>query len=213
MKHLYDFSAHTHPVTHTCGSMERWMGGVRVGCMPPLLNDSERGGREGSEMRWDTLCCSAGELCLFILDRSSTWDRPHTTVTRSTINHHASPTTVYQPPCFPVHHLCKPRDALKILRFLKGQQPEGGELMGNSLVFPVFNYIGIRIRKGFVVSLIFLVITSEQILISTRVQQNSSLKVMQELNWQQECDQCVSCLFRSQSKPTAKTNFLPVKFN
>lgn len=79
--------------THTCGSMERWMGGVRAGCMPPLLKDSERGGREGSEMRLDTLCCSAGELCLFSLDRSSTWDRSHTTVThsqaRSTTNHHA----------------------------------------------------------------------------------------------------------------------------
>lgn len=64
------FCAHAH--THTCGSLERWMGGVRAGCMPPLLKDSERGGREGSEMRLDTLCCSAGELCLFSLDRSST---------------------------------------------------------------------------------------------------------------------------------------------
>lgn len=59
--------------------MGRWMGGVQVGCTPPLLKDSERGGREGSEMRLDTLCWSAGELCLFILERSSTWDRSHTT--------------------------------------------------------------------------------------------------------------------------------------
>lgn len=42
---------------------------------PPPLKDSERGGREGSEMRLDTLCCSAGELCRFSLERSSTWDR------------------------------------------------------------------------------------------------------------------------------------------
>lgn len=89
--HMHSF-AHKCTHTHTCGSMERWMGGVRAGCMPPLLKDSERGGREGSEMRLDTLCCSAGELCLFSLDRSSTWDRSHTTVThspsRSTTNHH-----------------------------------------------------------------------------------------------------------------------------
>lgn len=57
----------THTPTHTCGSMERWMGGVRTGCMPPLLKDSERGGRDGSEGR-----LGAGELCLFSLDRSST---------------------------------------------------------------------------------------------------------------------------------------------
>lgn len=92
---------HTH--THTCGSMERWIGGVRAGCMPPLLKDSERGGREGSEMRLDTLCCSAGELCLFSLDRSSTCDRSHTTVTHSTAlsttNHHAwSLMHPYKPP-------------------------------------------------------------------------------------------------------------------
>lgn len=77
--------------THTCGSMERWMGGVRAGCMPPLLKDSERGGREGSEIRLDT-CCSAGELCLFSLDRSSTWDRSHTTVIHSlSTQHNQSP--------------------------------------------------------------------------------------------------------------------------
>lgn len=53
------------------------MGGVRAGCMPPPPppKDSERGGREGSEMRLETLCCSAGELCLFSLERSSTWDK------------------------------------------------------------------------------------------------------------------------------------------
>lgn len=72
--------------THTCGSMGRWMGGVRAGCMPPLLKDSERGGREGSETRLDTLCCSAGELCLFSLERSSTWDRV-------TYRRHSQPST------------------------------------------------------------------------------------------------------------------------
>lgn len=66
-------TVYTH--THTCGSTGRWMGGVRAGCMPPPLKDSERGGREGSDTRLDTLCCSAGELCLFSLERSSTWDR------------------------------------------------------------------------------------------------------------------------------------------
>lgn len=35
--------------------------------MPPLLKDSERGGRDGLEGR-----LGAGELCLFSLDRSST---------------------------------------------------------------------------------------------------------------------------------------------
>lgn len=99
-------SSSAHTLTHTCGSMERWMGGVRAGCMPPLLKDSERGGREGSEMRLDTLCCSAGELCLFSLDRSSTWDGSHTTVihsqARSTTNHHAGPTVGYVPPHAPL---------------------------------------------------------------------------------------------------------------
>lgn len=104
--HMPSF-AHTH--THTCGSMERWMGGVRAGCMPPLLKDSERGGREGSEMRLDTLCCSAGELCLFSLERSSTWDRSHTAVThssaRSATNCSASPTAGVAPQtCTPTSH-------------------------------------------------------------------------------------------------------------
>lgn len=111
--------AHTH--THTCGSMGRWMGGVRAGCMPPLLKDSERGGREGSETRLDTLCCSAGELCLFSLERSSTWDRvthrrhsqpsthchtpPRATVGGATIPRHArSP--------LPHFHLYNPPDNL-----------------------------------------------------------------------------------------------------
>ena len=81
--HMQTPTRQTPTPPHTCGSMGRWMGGVRAGCMPPLLKDSERGGREGSEMRLDTLCCSAGELCLFSLDRSSTWDRSHTTVIHS----------------------------------------------------------------------------------------------------------------------------------
>lgn len=37
------------------------MGGVRACWMPPLLKDSERGGRVGSEIRLETLCCNAGE--------------------------------------------------------------------------------------------------------------------------------------------------------
>lgn len=115
--------AHTH--THTCGSLERWMGGVRAGCMPPLLKDSERGGREGSEMRLDTLCCSAGELCLFSLDRSSTWGRSHTTVTHSeahnTTSHHVWSTMgITHTPM----HLYKPLDNLKHHSSLRWQQPQ-----------------------------------------------------------------------------------------
>lgn len=105
------FCTQTH--THTCGSMERWMGGVRAGCMPPLLKDSERGGREGSEMRLDNLCCSAGELCLFSLDRSSTWDRSHTTVTHSptrrTTNHHICTNYELLPPEAPLQATRQPK--------------------------------------------------------------------------------------------------------
>lgn len=54
-------------LTHTCGSMERCMGGVRACWMPPLLNDSERGGSDGSEIRLETLCCNGGEVCVLIL--------------------------------------------------------------------------------------------------------------------------------------------------
>lgn len=56
----------------TCGSTERCMGGVLACWIPPLLKDSERGGRDGSEIRLETLCCKAGEACLFILYCSST---------------------------------------------------------------------------------------------------------------------------------------------
>ena len=58
--------------------------------MPPLLKDSERGGRGGSEVRLGTLCWGAGELCLFSLERSSTCDRSHTTVTQTIPANHAS---------------------------------------------------------------------------------------------------------------------------
>lgn len=57
----------------TWGSTGRCMGGVRACWMPPLLKDSERGGSDGSEIRLATLCCRAGELCRFSLERSSTW--------------------------------------------------------------------------------------------------------------------------------------------
>lgn len=61
----------------TWGSTERCMGGVRACWMPPLLKDSERGGSDGSEIRLATLCCRAGELCRFSLERSSTWRTEH----------------------------------------------------------------------------------------------------------------------------------------
>lgn len=65
--------------------------------MPPLLKDSERGGREGSEGR-----LGAGELCLFILDRSSTWERSHTSITHRRVHGGTQPITNHPPDMHPV---------------------------------------------------------------------------------------------------------------
>lgn len=56
----------------TCGSTGRSRGGVRAGCTPLMLNDSDRGGRLGSEILLATLWGMAGELWRLSRERSST---------------------------------------------------------------------------------------------------------------------------------------------
>lgn len=73
MEGLWDFTGTRWAI---CGSTGRCMGGVRAGWIPPLLKDSDRGGRDGSDIRLATLCWSAGELCRFSLERSSTSQEP-----------------------------------------------------------------------------------------------------------------------------------------
>lgn len=54
------------------GSTGLSMGGVRAGCTPLMLKDSDRGGSAGSDILLATLCGKAGELCRFSRERSST---------------------------------------------------------------------------------------------------------------------------------------------
>lgn len=58
--------------TITCGSTGRSRGGVRAGCTPLMLKDSDRGGRLGSEILLATLWGMAGELWRLSRERSST---------------------------------------------------------------------------------------------------------------------------------------------
>ena len=120
------------------------MGGVRAGCMPPLLKDSERGGKGGSEGRLGTLCWGDGELCLFILERSSTWDRSHNAVTQTIPANHAS-----------VHHIatCKSHSPY----FLSGHQTKVNLTVGQwvqQIIIRVYHYhsivyFGITLARHF----------------------------------------------------------------
>lgn len=71
-QHPGSVGEHAGGSTITCGSTGRSRGGVRAGCTPLMLNDSDRGGRLGSEILLATLWGMAGELWRLSRERSST---------------------------------------------------------------------------------------------------------------------------------------------
>lgn len=99
---------------------------------PPPLKDSERGGREGSEMRLDTLFCSAGELCLFSLERSSTWDRVthrcHSQRLTATSGALRVPPTPPRPDLPPVKRLQTANQTISPAASVEGKKRQGVDL-------------------------------------------------------------------------------------